>query len=130
MWKEPTPIPQNAYGTQNRCQKIGKNGGRTANEARDLLSGAAVDVLRVGRPRMFQKESVAGRIIVEHHVCAPIAMYGICWNAKTWNWVMKHRLLKMNDVTVCLDNTIANLATTNGSKIKGPMNIHVQMINI
>jgi hypothetical protein len=67
---------------------------------------------------------------MEHHVCALIAMYGICWNVETWNWVLKHRLLKMKDIQVCLSNTVVGFATTNGSKIKRPMNIHVQMTNI
>jgi hypothetical protein len=80
------------------------NGVRAADKARDLLSRTAVDVLRVGHPRMLQKKSVAGRVIMDYHVCAPIAMYGICWNVKTWNWVLKHRLLKMKDVPVCLGN--------------------------
>ncbi len=94
------------------------------------MSRAAVDALRVGSPRMFQKESVAGRVIVEHHVCALIAMYGICWNVEMWNWVLKHRLLNMKDVPVCPGNMITGFATTNGSKIKGPVNIPVQMTNI
>jgi hypothetical protein len=124
-----TLVPQKACRTQKGCKKK-KNGGGTSYKARDLLSRAAVDVLSIGHPRMFRKESVAGCIIVEHHVCTLIAMYRIYWNVETWNWVLKHRLLKMKDITVCLGNMIVGFATTNGSKIKGPMNIRVQMTNI
>jgi hypothetical protein len=77
MWKNATLVPQKACRTRKGCKKK-KNVGGTSYEAQDLLSRAAVDVLSIGHPTLFDKKKFAGRFIMECHVCAAIKMYQIC----------------------------------------------------
>jgi hypothetical protein len=129
MWKNAALVPQKACKTRKGCKKK-KNGGGTSYEAQDLLSRAAIDVLRIGRPRLFNKKKFAGGVIMECHVCAAIKMYQICWNVEAWNWVMEHQLMAMKNIPVNLGNTIPGFATTNRGKIKWPMEIRVPMAYI
>jgi hypothetical protein len=129
MWKNAALVPQKACRTQKGCKKK-NNGGETSHEARDLLSRAAVDVLRIGRPRLFDKNKFAGCFIMECHVCAALKMYQICWNVEAWNWVMEHQSMAMKNISVSLGNMIPSFATTNRGKIKWPMDTCVHMTYI
>jgi hypothetical protein len=112
-------------------KRVQKKWGGTSYEARYLLSRAAIDVLSIGRPRLFNKKKFAGRFIMDHHTCTAIKMYQICQNIEAWNWVMEHLLMAMKNIPVSLGTTIpGGFATTNRGKIKWPMDLCVHMTYI
>ncbi len=67
---------------------------------------------------MFGHQNGAGRVVVEHHVCATIAMNQISWNVNAWDWVIEHQTIPMKDVPVRLGNTILVFETANGGKVE------------
>jgi hypothetical protein len=51
-----------------------EKGGGTSAGHETFLSSAAIDILGFRRPRVFKHQDGAGRVVVECHMCATIAM--------------------------------------------------------
>ncbi len=94
------------------------------------MSSATMDILGFRRSRVFGHQNGAGSVVVEHHMCATIAMNWISWNVKARDWVIEHQTIPMKDVPVRLGNTIPGFATTNVGEVEWPVDIRVQMTYI
>ena len=93
MWKDIQRFHKGHTGPEAGAKR--KKGGADGYPARDLLSNAVVDILDVRRSGVFKHQDGAGWFVVEHHVCAMIAMNRVSWNIKSWDRVIEHRAVFM-----------------------------------
>jgi hypothetical protein len=57
-------------------------------------------------------------------------MNGVLWHIKTWDWVVKHISVGLQDILRALRNPVMTLATVNGSEVEWSKDISVQMSEV
>jgi hypothetical protein len=94
------------------------------------LSRITPVMLRTGCLGCLKTEDVSLSLIVKWHMGTTIDMNRISRNVKFRYWVLEHGNVPLKDAPVFLRDTIMRLTAASRRKLKGTMNIGIQVGNV